>query len=179
MNLQKPKQIHSCLIEEAPAKEACDALMTSRSDVALLMAHADCQIAVFWDPVEKRLATAHAGWRGLVQEIYTVTVNKFIALGTKPENLFVGISPSLGSNHSEFKGWRDYFPTHFGSYQVKENFFALKEIGRDELIRLGILPDHISLAEECTYENKEDFHSWRRDKCLERNYTVAYINKRK
>lgn len=174
--IKEPKQIHSARIEMAPANLPCDALMTENENEPLLMAHADCQIAIFWDPIEKRLATAHAGWKGLVQEIYSVTVQKFVSLGSKPENLFVGISPSLGPENSEFKGWRDYFPTHFGDYQVKENFFALKEIGRDELIRLGILPDHISLAEECTYLNKEEYHSWRRDKSDKRNYTLAYIN---
>lgn len=168
-------QIHSNFVQEAPAKSPCDGLMTTTKKLPLVVQHADCQAAIFWDFARKELAVVHAGWRGLVQEIYTETLTKFKSNGSNPENILVGIGPSLGKNNAEFRGWRDYFPAHFGAYEIKENYFDLKGIAEEELLRAGILKKNLSISPACTFEEKDKFHSWRRDKTDKRLVTVAMI----
>lgn len=169
-------QKHTALVIEAPFNGIADALFTRRENTPLLIKHADCQAAIFWDPINKIVANVHAGWRGLVQEIYTETLNTLLAQGSKPENLLVGIGPALNPCHSEFKGWETYFPPHFEAFQVKENYFNLKEVAKSELLKKGILPHHLSISQACTACDPACFHSWRGSKSLQRLVTVAQIN---
>lgn len=171
----KLEQVHSPWVYRAPASAPGDGLYTTQKECALLIKHADCQAAIFYDPVSQTLACVHAGWRGLVQNIYTATIQKLKGKGVNPRNLLVAIGPSLGPKNGEFKGWASYFPPHFGAYQVKENYFDLRAVAKDELISQGVLPHHIAIAPHCTVEEPALFHSWRRDKTHERNGTIAWI----
>ena len=167
-------QKHTDIVEEAPFDGTADGLYTQKANMLLTNRHADCQVAIFWDPKTKLLAGVHAGWRGQVSQIYTKTVHKLKAKGAKPENILVGISPSLGACHGEFKGWQEYFPNSYEPFQVKENYFDLKAIAKDELEKAGIHPRHISIAPQCTFADEKRFHSYRRDKTEERLVTVCY-----
>lgn len=173
--IQQTTQIHSNKVSNLPVKEPCDGIFTSETNTPLLIKHADCQAAIFWDPKQKNLAVIHAGWRGLVGEIYSETVKVFKAHASFPSDILVGISPSLGPSHAEFKGWKDYFPAHYENFQIKENYFDLRLAARHELEREGILSTNISICDYCTKENESEFHSWRRDKTPLRLATVAYI----
>lgn len=154
----------------------CDALMTQRTDVGLLIKHADCQAAILYDPVHRALANVHSGWRGNVKNIYAAAINKMIqAFGTKPADLLVGISPSLGPDHAEFKNYRTEFPEEFWDFLVRPEYFDLWAIARYQLEKCGVLPHHIEIANICTYANREDYFSFRRDKVTGRNATIAML----
>lgn len=174
LKVQKAQQSHTDIIEEAPFSGIADGLYTFKSNEPLEIRHADCQAAIFWDPKGKQLAVVHAGWRGLVQQIYTRTLDAFKRNGAKAEDILVGISPSLGPCHGEFKGWEDYFPPHFKAFEVKENHFDLREAARSELVSGGILPHHLSISTVCTAADPDRFHSWRFNKTDKRLVTVAY-----
>lgn len=93
----------------------CDGLITNQSNIALMTTNADCQSALFYDPIHKVAANVHCGWRGNVQNIYREAVAKMRALyGTRPEELLAGISPSLGPDFSEFINYREELPSHSG-----------------------------------------------------------------
>lgn len=173
--VMRARQDHTDIVEIAPFEGISDGLITKNPEKALAIRHADCQAAIFWDPENRLLACVHAGWRGQVSHIYTKTVDKMKTLGSRPEKLYVGISPSLGSCHSEFQGWTDYFPPYFRTFQIKENHFDLKRIAKRELIAAGLNPRHISIAPDCTASDPDRFHSWRRDKTEQRLVTAAYI----
>ncbi len=154
----------------------CDALITSKAGIGLMIKHADCQAAIFYDPVNRALSNVHAGWRGNVKNVYRATVQKMQeAFGSKPQNLLVGISPSLGPNHAEFKNFKSEFPESFWDFQVRPFYFDLWAIARHQLQECGILAHHIEIAEICTYENQQDCFSYRRDKVTGRNATLAMI----
>ena len=73
----------------------CDGLITKETNLGLMIKHADCQAAIFYDPIHKALANVHSGWRGNVKNIYGVTIGEMArAFGTKPQDLLVGVSPS-------------------------------------------------------------------------------------
>lgn len=156
--------------------EFCDGLITQEKNLGLLMTHADCQAAIFYDPCHKAIANVHCGWRGNVQNIYRETVLAMKEkIGTQPQDLIVCISPSLGPDAAEFKNYKEEFPTSFWGYQFKPNYFNLWEIARDQLENEGILPHHIEIASLCTFSHMEDFFSYRRDKITGRNATVVSL----
>lgn len=141
-----------------------------------MIKHADCQAAIFYDPVNKAIGAAHSGWRGSVAKIYTKTINAMQKnFGTKPENLLVGISPFLGKDHAEFKNFKLEFPEEFWKYQVKPSYFDFAAIALDELKTVGILPQHVKISTQCTFANPEDFYSYRREKSTGRHGTVIAL----
>lgn len=142
-----------------------DALLTQQLNIGLKVTHADCQAAIFYDPIQHALATVHCGWRGQVCNIYGKVVNAMAAkYHSKPENIHVAIAPSLGPQHSEFINYRNEFPEAFWKFQVKPNYFNLWAIGFWQLTQAKILVSHIQMAEICTYANPLDYFSYRRSK---------------
>lgn len=156
---------------------SCDALMTNHAEVGLMIKHADCQAAIFYDPIHHALATVHCGWRGNVQNIYGSTVTAMQdRFSSRPADILVGISPSLGPEHAEFIHFKEELPQEFWAYQVKPTYFDLWAIGKMQLEKGGILPHHIEMASICTYAHEEDFFSFRRDKRVTGNHaTVASL----
>jgi len=154
----------------------CDGLITNCLDKTLLIKHADCQAAVFFDPLTQTIACIHSGWRGQVKNIYKATIEKMqTSTGCKPENVLVGISPSLCPSHSEFIHFRQEWPESFWRFQVKPTYFDLWAISKHQLIEAGIQPHNIQLAEICTYCRPEDFFSYRREKPPGNHATVACL----
>jgi polyphenol oxidase len=157
----------------------CDALITKEQAIGLLITHADCQAAIFYDPTNRVLANVHAGWRGNVQNIYAQVIEVLMhQFNCRPENLFVGISPSLGPDDAEFIHYRTEFPPHFWAYETKQNYFNLWEISRSQLEEKGILPQHNQIAEISTLSNPEDYFSYRRTPLSGRHGTLAALRKR-
>jgi len=155
----------------------CDALMTDKQDIALMNLHCDCQAAIFFDPKKQVIATAHCGWRGSVQNIYAKTLH---ALHEKwdvaPEDVRVGIAPSLGPEKAEFINYEKELPESFWSFQVKPTYFDFWRIARHQLEEAGVLPQHIEIASICNYSHPEDFFSYRRDHHITGNHgTLALL----
>src|SRR3989339_1324969 len=67
-------QVHGICLQvitkSAISEEGCDGLITQEKYKALMIKHADCQSAIFYDPMTNLLAHVHCGWRGNVQNIY-------------------------------------------------------------------------------------------------------------
>ncbi|CRX38834.1 peptidoglycan editing factor PgeF [Estrella lausannensis] len=166
------------LAEEAPSDPQFqfDGLATKREELALVITHADCQAALFYDPVNRALANIHSGWRGSVLNIYSSTI-RFMQerFGSRPENLFVGISPSLGPEDAEFIHFKKELPRHFWPFQPKENYFDFWEISKAQLQEAGVPQSQIQIAGISTVREPEDFFSYRRDKGSGRNATIAAL----
>ncbi len=173
------KQVHGkniALVNVRDALYTADGGATIIKGLPIAIKHADCQAAIFYDPVLKVIALVHAGWRGLVQNIYKETVNKLIeSFQVNAKNLIVCIGPSLEPEHSEFINFKDEFPQIFWQFQVKPNYFNLWDIARFQLEELGINKQNIEIAEIGTYSNPADFYSYRRSKDTLRNITVAAL----
>ncbi len=178
-NLQLEKaysafQVHGTEVKKVTSKwnsdKECDGLYTQEKGCALLIKHADCQAALIYDPIQDVVANIHCGWRGNVQNIYAKAIEKLKSdCGSLPENLFVGISPSLGPYSFEFLSFEKDLPKAFWPFQVRPYFFDFWQISRWQLEECGVLPHHIQCAEICTYSNPQDFFSYRREKCSGRS----------
>ena len=172
-------QVHGNLvrdIKELAMDQQCDGMFTLQKQIALSTRHADCQAAIFYDPITETLATVHAGWRGLVKKMYMETMQKLTSIfRVKPENLIVCIGPSLEPQHAEFIHYKKEFPEEFWRFQDLPNYFNMWDIALFQLTSLGVAPQNIEIARIGTYSNSEDFYSYRREKDSLRNFTIATL----
>lgn len=175
-NLCHGNQIYAVNDAHHQIDAPCDGLSTQIKNTGLLVTHADCQAAIFYDPITHSLAVVHSGWRGNVQNIYEETIKAMrMRYGALPENIHVGISPSLGPHNAEFIHYKTELPEVFWDFQVKPAYFDFWEISRMQLQQAGVLGSHIEIANICTYANPQDYFSYRREKLSGRHATIAEI----
>jgi YfiH family protein len=174
------KQVHGKHLEainfKCDLKPVCDGMITSSPRLGIMIMHADCQAAIFYDPIKHIIANVHAGWRGSVLNIYRETINLMKErYGSAAENIHVGISPSLGPINAQFINFKTELPREFWEFQVKPHYFDFWNISRHQLQQSGVLPHHIEIAEICTFCVKEDFFSYRREKITGRHGAVVSL----
>ncbi len=101
-----PHQVHGRRVVQVSSTDGgsivskADALTTNELDVVILMRFADCTPVLFYDPVQRAIALAHAGWRGMVAGVVPATVQAMAqAYETCPSDLWAGIGPAIGMRH--------------------------------------------------------------------------------
>lgn len=73
-----------------------DGLITNEKGIALVTSYADCVPLYFVDPVHEVIGLAHSGWRGTIQRMGARMIEKMSQeYGTKPEDLYAAIGPSI------------------------------------------------------------------------------------
>lgn len=189
------KQTHSTNVEVADLKylgnktpvdenyNDIDGLITDMAGVGLVSQYADCVPLVFCDPIKRIVATSHAGWRGTVGKIAEVTVKKMKSdFDCNPKDIIAGIGPSVGLCCYEVDDpvmekvkaldgidlSRVYTEKGNGKYMLD-----LKELNRRIMIKSGICPDNIDVADICTCCECDTFFSHR--VCGERRGNLALI----
>ncbi len=156
-----------------------DGLSTSTPHLGLMVTQADCQAAIFYDPIRHALANVHCGWRGNVQNIYAATVNHMQQVyGSMPADLIVCISPSLGPDSSQFINYKEELPADFCAFQIKAEYFDLWAISEWQLTTAGILPHHIQIARIDTFAHPADYFSHRRNPQCGRQATICALRTR-
>jgi len=183
--MQVPKMVYATQPHKAEMKRVsasenkeldADVLFTTEKNIALSITHADCQAAIVFDPSKKVLALVHAGWRGLVSDIYqNCILNLEKEEGCKSKDLIVCLSPCLCSDHFEFKDYKKHFPEKYLNFQTKENHFDFCTMAKSDLLSAGVLEKNIEFSDICTSCNEDDYFSYRRDKKTGRNVTTAYL----
>ncbi|MGE4276117.1 MAG: peptidoglycan editing factor PgeF [Lawsonibacter sp.] len=105
--LVKNHQIHSCRIRPVTEKDVmsdpaapgvceADGLVTDRPGVCLTVFSGDCIPILFYDPVRRVVAAAHAGWRGTASGIAAQTARAMIQnYGCAPGDLLAAIGPGI------------------------------------------------------------------------------------
>ncbi len=165
----KARQCHGKRVVCASGKlvwEGCDGLITMQKGLGVAIRHADCQVAFMYDPVTEAIAMVHAGWRGQVLNIYERALDVLrVQCGALPENVLVGISPSIGPLHArlDYTQGKMLLPPSFFSFEKTPLHFNLWELARAQLMACGVHRDNIEIAELCTFSHPEDFFSFRRD----------------
>jgi len=180
--LMSPRQVHGTHVHivkksmEDISKVEADSIITNIPGISLMILTADCQAILLYDPIKKVIANVHAGWRGSIQNILEKTMvilkNQFDCI---PETIFAAIGPSLGPCCAEFKHYKTEIPKKFWTYQYKENYFDFWKISQDQLINMGIKPEHTEIAGFCTVCYPELFYSYRAKQITGRFATVIGI----
>jgi len=154
-----------------------DGFVTNQKRIGLMIQVADCQAILFYDPGQKVLGVAHAGWKGLKQNISKTVIDEMVKLGSKVENILVGVSPSLGPEHSEFTDPLKELGVEFAPF-IKGRKVDMWEFSRKQLIKNGISDHKIEFARIDTADEKEGkkFFSFRRENKLTGRFgLIAFI----
>jgi YfiH family protein len=175
-NLTHSKAVLHVDSTNTPIPNNCDALTTNQTELPLLSTHADCQAALFYDPINNAIANVHCGWKGNVQNIYLETIKYMTKhYNTNPKDLLIGISPSLGPQKAEFRNFTSEFPKELEKYQVSPLHFDLWTLAKDQLTNEGIPQKNIEIAQICTLSNTNDFFSYRQEKNCGRNASIICL----
>ena len=76
--------------------EDIDGLVTNEKGLVLATFYADCVPLYFVDPVNKAIGLSHSGWRGTVNRMGKVTLEKMAEeFGTNPSDVICAIGPSI------------------------------------------------------------------------------------
>ena len=151
---------------------AIDGLITNEKNVVLCTSYADCVPLFFVDSEHHAIGASHSGWKGTVGKIGAKTVAKMgEEFGTKPENLYCVIGPSICAdcyevsedvivqiqeNFPEEMVKRCVFPKANGKYQLD-----LWMLNKDILLKAGVLEEHIAVSNVCTCCNQKLLFSHR------------------
>jgi YfiH family protein len=171
----KVREINPGFFELPPYRQSeylqgVDALVTSATNVCIGVTTADCVPILFYDPVNKVIAVAHAGWRGTRDRIVVKTVSVLTqCYGTQPSDLVVAFGPSISAKayNVGIEVIESFEAAGFDSalFSVKhENSFYLDlwEANRLLLFSAGVLPQGIEISGLCTFTEHERFFSARK-----------------
>lgn len=152
--------------------ENVDGLVTNVPGLTLATFYADCVPLFFVDPVHHAIGLSHSGWKGTVNRMGAVTIERMKeAFGTKPEHLRAAIAPSICQDcyevsedvALEFKKefWehadeRLVYRKENGKYQL--NLWRANEI---VLLEAGVQPKHLAVTNVCTCCNPDLMFSHR------------------
>lgn len=169
------RQTHTVNIRDVYTKDDIlppdtDGLITDKSGITLCSSFADCVPILFYCKNRHVIATAHSGWRGTVNEIGRLMVEKMAAdYNCNPDDVLCVIGPAICKNCYEvddtvmdkikllpYVTTDAYYKKTNGRYQLD-----LKEVCRQTLIEAGIAYDHILVSDICTCCNSEFLHSHR------------------
>lgn len=149
-----------------------DGLLCDEPGVTLATFYADCVPLFFVDPVQRAIGLSHSGWRGTVQRIGAVTVEKMgEVFGTRPEELVTAIGPSICRDCYEVgEEVAEQFIREFGREAEKSMLVKKKdgkyqldlwEANRRVLMDAGVTPHKIQMPCICTCCNPEFLFSHR------------------
>ena len=151
-----------------------DAMVTNVEGICLAILVADCVPILFFDPVQRAIGVAHAGWKGTLEFIAQKTVMAMEkAFGSLAEDVVVGIGPSIGPccykvgpdiiSQVEiiFHTKKEYI---LNESKSGEGYFDLWKANLDQLLHAGIERKNIEMAMRCTCHNSDLFFSYRHQK---------------
>lgn len=156
----------------------CDGLITSDPSVTLITLHADCMPVFLYEPVIKGGAMLHAGWKGTVLRIGQRAVEQICAeLSGKAPEVLAAVGPCICREHFEVDApvvhqFRQAFsdvaeldtlPWVEHRSETDKFHIDLACIMALQLMLAGVRPENITIADECTYRQREDYYSYRRD----------------
>lgn len=167
-----------------------DGIVTNDITKMLGMFPADCGILGIYDPVEKRKALIHSGWRGALQDIAVRAIDIFRMKGSKLSDLKVILSPMIrelviGQDTIwEFEEYIEKKGSMYNKFVRKTNdgnyIIDLKGIIIMSLLDRGINAKNIlnnkpeDTFSEVDYKGKYVFESYRRDKERSRRNIVMF-----
>lgn len=157
-------------IKKENAIRETDAMITSVKGICLYVMAADCVSILFYDPVKQVIGAAHAGWRGTVDKIASLTVLKMQeTYGCNPTDILVGIGPSIGP--CCYNVGSDVIDSAMNAFGTTDRFircganfmphFDLWYANKYQLLQSGIPEAHIEIAGICTMCESHNFFSSR------------------
>jgi len=152
--------------------DGVDALVTNNKGICLIAQAADCVPILFFDPIKKIIASAHAGWKGTVLKIVKVVVEKMkVEFCCNPQDILIGIGPSAGPCCYEVGNDVIIEVTSaFGQVNAilkvtskpDRAIFNMWEANRINLLEAGVKEENIEISSRCTICENNTFFSARK-----------------
>ena len=148
---------------------------------------------LFADKRTRNIASLHCGRKGLEKKIIKNLVKIFDNLGTSRNDLLVAIGPSISKEfYLVDKNTLKEFYKHTENKKIKVNLtktkkdlyfndsnhlkeqnlnqIDLRRFAYIQLLNENIPHTNIDISNQCTYELKNEFNSWRRTKTISRQW---------
>lgn len=179
------RQVHGVRVIDAGTaaiEPEADGAVTRTARQVLVVLTADCLPVLLCDDAGTVAGIAHAGWRGLAAGVIESVVS---AMRVAPERVLAYIGPGIGAGAYEV------------GQEVRETFLAqgadaaqaftgrgagkfLADLGllaRQRLRRIGVSRVHASA--HCTYTDRKNFFSYRRDGATGRMASLIWVEGKK
>ncbi|NTW52273.1 MAG: peptidoglycan editing factor PgeF [Chlorobiaceae bacterium] len=165
------EQVHGtsiCRITGPGKVSGYDGLITDRKGIYIGILTADCYPVLIHDTRTGACGAAHAGWQGTVGRIAYKTVHAMKgAFGTRPEDCLAWVGTGISAEHYEIGNEvarqfdsRYLTPSPAGN---GKQLLDLSAASRDQLLEAGIPALQLECSAFCSYRDREQFFSYRRD----------------
>jgi YfiH family protein len=162
-----------------------DGLVSWAAQQSIWVCSADCTPALIGDLRTGRVAAVHAGWRGTAARILPEAIQQMQALGSRLEDLRIALGPAIAGSvyqvdagvavqvgHSLYPGKfpedllellhnLPYPPLLHDATPGKVRL-DVRRINELQLEALDLQPEQISVAPHCTFQEPDQFFSYRR-----------------
>jgi hypothetical protein len=178
------EQVHGAralVVEDAaPDDRQADAAVTAQPGAVCVVLTADCLPVLFATTDGRKVAAAHAGWRGLAAGVLEATVT---ALEAPPREVLAWLGPAIGQPHFEVgeevhRAFVGANPAAAAAFLVNERGrwqADLYRLARQRLNRAGI--DAVYGGGWCTFAESQSFFSHRRDGRCGRMATLIWMDR--
>ncbi|MDP3466427.1 MAG: peptidoglycan editing factor PgeF [Sulfuricurvum sp.] len=147
----------------------CDALITNRPNIPLMVMSADCTPILLYDPTTQTIGAVHAGRAGALNEILPKTLHAMgKEYGTTADDVIVLLGPSIHGCCYEINEniAHEVFVKGYANSLHKEDkriFLDVNTILLRQLETVGVKKENIEVSEACTSCNNETYFSYRAD----------------
>jgi YfiH family protein len=184
------KQIHSSLVHTITSNDnfsnphSCDALVTDKPNIPLMVMVADCSPILFYDNKKQVIAVAHAGREGAFRNIVKNTIDKMqFQFNSEIENIYVTIGASIGACCYEigdkiYKQTKELGLDYALEMRETSYYLNISKILKNQLKASGIKDKHIDISKECTCCKNDKYYSYRANKKTGRFAGVIMLNKK-
>jgi YfiH family protein len=175
------KQVHGTAVLEADrvsGRPEADAAYTRTPGVVCVVGAADCMPVLLAQDDGSVVGAAHAGWRGLCAGVIEATLD---AMRSSPERTVAWLGPAIGPRVYEVgaevrEAYLDrdaaaagaFTPTRPGHWLLD-----LYAVARQRLAARGV--QRVLGGGFCTFSDAARFHSFRRDRTIERMAALIWI----
>jgi YfiH family protein len=175
-NLIHMKQIHSSDVHIVNINDnfnnppICDALITNKKNIPLMVMVADCTPILFYDKTKKVIAVAHTGREGTFKNIVKNVIDKFkIDYYSNVNDIIVCIGPSICQqcyevNQEIYKNTIKLGLEYAIKKQGNKYYLNINKIIYNQLLECKINQKNIELSNECNSCNTKKYFSYRKDK---------------
>ena len=153
-----------------------DGLITDKKNKALSLYFADCTALFLYDPIKNVIGDIHSGWRGTVQKIGMVAVQKMQEeYNCNPEDIICCIGPTIRQCHFQVEeDVKDLFMQAFNDESIikvgevvdgKQKYYIDAVKANINMMKsCGLKEENIIDSGICTVCNSDILHSYRTEK---------------
>ena len=162
-------QVHSTnvrIVSAAGSYDRTDGLITSSTDLSLIVSSADCLPLFLFDTVNGVIGVVHSGWKGTRDGIASKAVILLKEeFKTEESNLICGIGPSIEAACYEVgEEVALQFDEEFLTQSSNGSYYLdLKKAVVSQLVEVGVPQENIEVSPICNKCDADNFFSYRRE----------------